>query len=116
VRRETEHGIESSVTLHGSEEEAWLDRGRQMRAETAFDEAADLFRQVYELPSADQEHRAAALLELGLVHSDLLNPKKDHELALEYLRKLVDTYPDSEYREEAEQKIADIQELKTQQP
>lgn len=60
---------------------------------------------------AKPEYKERALLRLGGAHSDLLNPKKDYQKALKYLEELISTYPKSELRKDAEERIEVIKKL-----
>jgi tetratricopeptide (TPR) repeat protein len=91
--------------VHRSPHAASIDRARQYVIEGRFDEAVAVLTRVYENQKADAKYRAQALFELGQTHSHLLNPRRDEDKALLYFEKLVEEYPESELRTEAEKKI-----------
>lgn len=111
LRRETDEGTSMETTLVTSPHEAKLERGRQAAREGDFDLATEYFLTVYREAGVESKHREGALLQLAVVYSDLLNPKKDYGKALEYLEELLSTYPKSEYRKEAEERAEGLKTL-----
>jgi outer membrane protein assembly factor BamD (BamD/ComL family) len=99
------------TTLITNPHEAELERGRQAAAAGDFDLAIEHYLDVYRDGDAKPEHKERALLRLGGAHSDLLNPKKNYEKALQYLEELVSAYPKSELRKDAEERIEVIKKL-----
>ncbi len=107
-----EEGSSTSFELHGSKAEAQISQARQLRVDGKYDEAADLLLGVYRSPSTESKYREEALLELSNVHSYLLNPDRDYDVALGYLETLLEEFPETELRKEAEQQIEHVNELK----
>jgi TolA-binding protein len=96
----------TSLSLSGNPDQAMLERGKQAVMESRFDDAASLFRELADKPSAKAEYREAALFELGEVHANVLNPNRDPVAALEIFRRFVDAYPDSKRADRAREHIA----------
>ncbi len=95
----------ASVSLHRDPAEAALERGRQAVMESRFKDAEEAFRGVYETSGDKPEARAQALYELGELSLNLLNPARDRDRALGYFRTLVQKFPESSKREDAEAQI-----------
>lgn len=86
----------TSVGLHGSADKAALEKARQQMRDGQFAAAAALLEPIVDSPEAEPEHKAEALLELGRINVDVLNPRRDPELARVYFQRLVDEHPSSE--------------------
>jgi outer membrane protein assembly factor BamD (BamD/ComL family) len=109
TRTDEEASTGTSISLHRSTEKALLERGRQYVMDGRFDQAIAAFTRLYENVEAKPESRAEALLELGRVHSHILNPRRDEAKAVESFQKLADEFPESKLRDEALEKIEQIQ-------
>lgn len=109
---ETDDGtsISTGFSLHGSQDAALIDRGKQAVRNGDYLGAAEAFRAVAESGTASSQLRAEALLRLGQVHADPMNPGKDPEKAVSVFQRLVEEFPDSELRNEAEQRLARLRE------
>ena len=105
VETETTEGSTSSrsITLHGDSAEALVDQGKQHVLEGNYADPEAAFQAAYAKTGADPDHRAEALFELGEVYSNVLNPRRDHQKSLSYFAKLVEEFPESEFRERAEE-------------
>ena len=104
TRRATDQndpGSSVSVTFV-SQDKAALDRGSQAILQGDYDGAAKTFESVYRNPSAKPDYRAHALYLLGTVQANALNPKRDPATALITFQKVVDEYPKSTWRRDAE--------------
>jgi hypothetical protein len=99
----------TSATLHTSKDDVLLEEGRKAAAIGAYTTAADRFTTVYQHLDAGAERRADALYHLGLVQSNLLNTKRDTQQAVATFRKLLDEFPKSKWRDDAEQALASLQ-------
>jgi tetratricopeptide (TPR) repeat protein len=86
--------------------------GRHHKTLGDYAKAIELYQSVYENESAKAEYRSQALFELGKIHSDLLNPRKDYQKAESYFEKLISEFPDSDLRKEAEKQLERIRELR----
>ena len=106
----TTSSIGSTISIHGSSAEAHLDRGKQYVIEGHFTNAAGEFEQAYTTPGADPEFRAEALFELGEAYTNILNPWRDSARALDYFRRLLEEFPDSEFVVDAEANIEVLEE------
>lgn len=102
--------VGSSISIHGSSAEAHLDRGKQYVLEGHFTHAMGEFEQAYTTPGADPKFRAEALFELGEAYSNVLNPWKDREKALDYFAKILDEFPDSVFVKGAKASIELLEE------
>lgn len=103
--------VSRSVEIHGSGDAARLDRGKQLLLQGDYSAAAEAFSSVYEKPSASEDHRREALFQLGLVYSELMNPKKDLRRAYGYFETLVRDYPKSDLVDEATRRMETIESL-----
>lgn len=107
TERETALGQSQSTSfgVHGSSVDAALARGRQAVMDGRFEEATATFSEVVETTSASDEQRAEALFELGRVHTSVLNPKRDMDSARVCYQRVIDEYPDSKLRPDAEKNL-----------
>ena len=106
----------TEVTIHKSKDEARFETGKQYVKEGLYEKAVQTFLLVYQDQSANKTYREQALLELGKIYSDILNPQKDYEKALVYFEKLISEFPESNLLEEAQKKRENVREhLETQQ-
>jgi hypothetical protein len=92
----------TSISLHSGSDEATLERAKQWARDGRWDDAVDLLTQLSRSAEAREEYRAAALFELGEIHSSLLSPRRNETAAAEYFRALIQRYPDSELVPRAE--------------
>jgi hypothetical protein len=79
----------TSIALHGSAAKAALEKARQLMRDGQFDEATRTLLPLAQSATAMPEERGAALLELGRVHVDVLNPKRDPATARVYFQKVL---------------------------
>lgn len=103
----TEGGFSTgaSLSLHDDPAEAALERARDLARNGRYEEAAESFRRLYEDRDAKEEHRAAALFGLGETYSNVLNPDRDPARAREAFRRVVDEFPESDRKREAETRL-----------
>ena len=94
---------------------SFFDSGLQVRSISR--EANDLFNQgkyqasLRKYEQIIENHPAVAervLFEIGIIYAYPSNDQKDYQKALEYFRKLVRDYPDSEYRQDSQMMIGQI--------
>jgi hypothetical protein len=95
----------TKVNLSLDADEGRLERGRDAAARGEYATALGLFDAVSRNASAKPELRAQALYQAALVQSNALNPRRDTAQAAATARKLVADFPDSEWRDEAQQLI-----------
>ena len=88
-----------------------LEKASRLAGSGEYVKAQHLYASVYEERSAEDEERAAALFGLSQVSSDILNPKKDFDVARSYLRTLLIEFPESSLRESAEARLASLETL-----
>ena len=96
----------TAIALHGNVAEAALETARQQMRDGEFTAASATLEPILESADASSEHKAAALLELGRINVDVLNPRRDPELARVYFQRLVDEYPSSELVPRASEQLA----------
>jgi len=108
-----EDGTNTSFSFHGSGAEADIAKARQLRVDGQYNEAATLLLSVYKSPANESQFREEALFEVSQVHSYLLNSAKDYDKALGYLEQLLDEFPETEFRDEAEEQIKHIKALQS---
>lgn len=105
--REGPSGSESyqtSTDLFLNRDEATLREGQDAELQGRFSVAEEKFLTVYHNSDAKPDRRAKALIELGELYSNALNPKRDPATALNYFERVSDEFP------EAEQKTRDTAE------
>lgn len=93
----------SSISLHGDPAEALLERGKQLAMDGDWNAAAEAFEEVTRNAAAKPEHRAAALFKLGDLHSNVLNPGRNYEVALAWYGRVVSEFPESEEAPKAQE-------------
>ncbi len=103
-----EVSVGTSYSVHGSQPSAWLEQARQHARDARFGEAKTLFQRVYDSSSAKPDQKASALLGLGRVHANVLNPNRSDEKARAYFERVVREFPDTEQRQEAEDRLDDL--------
>jgi|SRR5690606_37678153 len=86
----------TAIALYGNSAAAALETARQQMRDGEFAAAAATLEPIPDSADASPEHKAAALLELGRINVDVLNPRRDPELARTYFQRLVDEHPSSE--------------------
>jgi hypothetical protein len=101
----------TTVRLHTSDADVRLAAGRDAASHGDFALALSEFRAVYRNQFATREQRAQALYQIALVQTNALYLKRDDQAAVATLRKLLDEFPDSEWRDEAEQMLFSLGEL-----
>jgi TPR repeat protein len=95
---------ETSTSLFLNRDEAVLHEGQEAELQGRFSDAEEKFLSVYHNSDAKADRRAKALIELGELYSNALNPKRDPATALTYFERVGDEFP------EAEQKTRDAAE------
>ena len=108
-RRDDEKSSSTKASLHTNKAAADLEQGRQAVSEGRFDAALAAFQAAYASGDAKPDHKASALLGMGQVYSNVLNPKRDVDKALLAYRRLIADYPDSKLKEEAERAVASLE-------
>ena len=94
-----------SVSLASSPHEVALTRARQAARDGKWDDAAQQFRRLADTVEAGPEMRTAALMDLGSLHRNVLNPTRDPELAAQSYERLIEEFPDSPLRADAEAEL-----------
>ena len=94
----------ASSTLTGKGQ-AELEAARALEREGRYSAAIQTLDRLYADTGLSDDVRQDVLLQLGEIHGASLNPFKDYERGLLYLRELVDTYPATKHRERAEVRI-----------
>jgi len=85
--------------------ETELEAARALEREGKYSEAILALERLDADASLSNDVRQDVLLQLGEIHGAALNPFKDYERGLFYLRELVDRYPATKYREQAEERM-----------
>jgi outer membrane protein assembly factor BamD (BamD/ComL family) len=98
----------TSIGVHASAEKAALEKGRQQMREGKFDLAAATLEPLTRSSRAASDQQAQALLELGRIYVDVLNPDRDPEKARRYFQRLIDEFPDSELVPRAQEHLERI--------
>lgn len=105
--------ITASMLLSGC---SHLNDGRQVKS--TFAEANDLFHRGSYPASLDKYSEIVekypakadrALFEMGIIHAHPKNQRKDYQKSLECFQKLIKDYPGSEYRQNSEMMVFNIQ-------
>jgi hypothetical protein len=105
---------ERSATLFLNPDEALLNEGQEAEFQGRFDAAEKKFLAVYRNPSAGTDRRARALVELGELLSNILNPRRDRAAAIDYLERVRDEFPEADAKilERAEKAAAPLREAR----
>jgi hypothetical protein len=111
--REGPEGTESyqtSTDLFLNRDEAVLQEGQDAELQGRFSVAEEKFLSVYRNSDAKPDRRAKALIELGELYSNALNPNRDEATALTYFERVADEFPGAEQktRDAAEKAAADL--------
>jgi TPR repeat protein len=88
---------ETSTSLTFNRNEAILHEGQDAELQGRFSVAEEKFLSVYH-ESDNPDRRARALIELGELYSNALNPKRDSATALNYLERAVKEFPGAEQK------------------
>lgn len=94
-----------SVSISSNVHEAALARAKQSVRDGKYDVAAGQFERLANTVEAGSDLRAEALLDLGALYRNVLNPARNPKLASKYYQRLIDEFPDSPLRVSAEQEI-----------
>jgi outer membrane protein assembly factor BamD (BamD/ComL family) len=100
--------VSQKTTFSLDKDDALLDKGREAAASGDFATAESAYDELYRSTSAKAEKRAQALFLRGSVQSNLLNPDRDPDAALASYQAVVDEFPTSEWRDDAEHAIASL--------
>ncbi len=111
-----EHGRENTsssanISFYSKSPEDQLKLAKRTASEGNYEEAGDLFAQIYQETTNDTIIRAEALYQLGKVYGNVLNPNKDNEKAIFHFKKLIREFPESEFKPRAEQSVKEMQDL-----
>ena len=101
MTRENASGTESyqtSTDLILSRDEAALQAGQDAELQGRFTVAQEKFLSVYRNSDAKPDRRAKALIELGELYSNALNPNRDHATALDYFERVAEEFPQAEQK------------------
>jgi len=104
--------VTQSTSFSLNKDEALLEQGRQAVAAGEYARAESAFDTVYRNPGAKAEKRAQALFLRGSVQANVLNPKRDTAAALVSYEKLIAEFPQSEWRDDAEQATTSLRRSK----
>ncbi len=102
------YSTSTSYSLHGDKDEARLERAALASTSGDYQQAIAEYMKVYRHTSVKPESMEKALFGLGSAWSNLLNPRRDFQKALQYLEELVKRFPESDLRPRAEEKIVSI--------
>jgi hypothetical protein len=94
-----------SLSLGSSVHEVALSRAKQSVRDGKYDVAEGQFERLAATVEAGPDLRAQALMELGALQRNVLNPGRDSSRALQTYRRLVDEFPDSPLRSSAQLEI-----------
>lgn len=109
--RPEDRSTTTEVKWHANAEEVRLAAGREAASRGEFARALTEFRTVYRNLFAEPDQRAQALYQTALVQSNALYRRHDTQQAVETLQKLLDEFPQSEWRDDAEQLLFSLGEL-----
>ncbi len=109
TKSEIDESYSTSTTLPVSvDDEDKLSYASRAAGEGQWMESIHSYQGVYDNKKASAEDRSRALLGLGDVWSNPLNPFRDFGTSLFYLDKVATEFPDSAIRPKAEKKIASV--------
>ena len=97
-RPSDDESYETSTSLYLSSDEAELQEGQDAELQGRFSVAEEKFLSVYRDSDAKPDRRAKALIELGELYSNALNPNRDAATALNYFERVGDEFPQAEQK------------------
>ncbi len=117
AKYKTHHFPESSekdfhVDFYSKSGKDQLKYAKQFLGEGDYKTASNLFHKIYENTEVEAPIRQEALMNLGNIYSNVLYAGKDYEKALFYMEKLLAEFPDTKFRQAAEEGIENIKEIK----
>jgi Tfp pilus assembly protein PilF len=95
----------TSLSVHGNQPDAWLEQARQRARDNLYSDAAALLHKVHDAPTATNEQKATALLELAKLNLNILNPARSEAKAREYYEQVMREFPDTEQSKTAEERL-----------
>lgn len=95
----------TSISVHGNQPDAWLEQARQRARDSLYADAAALLHKVHDAPTATDEQKATALLELAKLNLNILNPTRSEAKAREYYEQVMREFPDTEQSKTAEERL-----------
>ena len=110
VRKETDgnYEIKRGMSMSPGKDNEKLEQGKYLLIKKSYKKAEKAFFEVYNEKSVEDKYKEEALLLLGDLYSNFLNPGKDYKKAVSYYNKLIKEFPDTKLKDKAEEKIKDI--------
>ena len=110
VRKETDgtYDIKRGLTASPGKDDEKLEQGKYLLIKKNYKKAEKVFFEVYNDKSVKDKYKEEALLLLGDLYSNFLNPGKDYKKAVSYYNKLIKEFPDTKLTDKAEEKIKNI--------
>jgi tetratricopeptide (TPR) repeat protein len=102
---------EYHIDFYSESGEDQLKYAKQFSGEGDYKTAIDLFLKIYENTKTDSTIRQEALLNLGNIYSNVLYAGKDYEKALYYFEKLLNEFPDTEFRVSVIESIDNVKKM-----
>lgn len=96
--------------FYGSSPEQQLQKAKSLLAYNNFDEALKVLNKITS-SSVKNEYTDEAYFLKGKIYSNLLNPKKNFELALTSFKLVIDNLPESEFDDKAKQEIENVKKI-----
>lgn len=99
------------VDFYSRSGEDQLDYAKQFLGEGNYEQAGELFLKIYDDWGLKPGVREEALLNLGRLYSNILNPNRNYQKTILYLEMLLKEFPDGSLRSDALASIASAKEM-----
>lgn len=102
---------EYHIDFYSESGEDQLKYAKQFSGEGDYKTALDLFLKIYDNTKTDSTIRQEALFHLGNIYSNVLYAGKDYNKSLYYFEKLLNEFPDTEFRVSAIESIDNVKKM-----
>jgi|GEM_PF-3284792 len=101
----------TSVSVYTDKPDDTLKRAQHLASKGKYDDAINLYQSVYTDSTNENTYREDALFHKGSLHANFFNENKNYQQALDDLQRLLQEFPETEFRVRAEKKIDEIQQI-----
>ena len=107
TRKESDanYEIKRGLTLSPGNDDEKLEHAKYLMVKKNYKSAEKELEEVHADTTIARKYREEALFQLGELNANFLNPHKDNEKALQYYRKLLTEFPETKFKENAQNKI-----------
>ena len=96
--------------IYGSSPEQQIQKAKSLLAYNNFDDALKILNKITS-SAVKNKYTDEAFFLKGKIYSNLLNPKKNFELALTSYKLVIDNLPESEFDDKAKQEIENVKKI-----